>query len=77
MLVIRRRAGESLLVGGDVEVQVIEVSAGRVKLGIIAPQSVPILRKEIQLTNRQNAVAAIPVPAVRIAALASALRRTP
>ncbi len=54
MLVIRRRAGETLLIGDDVEIEILALTQSYVKLGIRAPQSVPILRKEIRLTNDQN-----------------------
>ena len=58
MLVIRRRAGESVLIGDGVEVTVIELMGTRVKLGIQAPTSVAILRKEIQLAALENIAAA-------------------
>jgi carbon storage regulator len=58
MLVIRRRAGEAILIGADVEIQVIEISPSRVKLGIVAPPEVLVLRKEIQLAREQNLAAA-------------------
>ncbi len=51
MLVIRRRAGESLIIGPDVEVRVLETSPGRVTFGIIAPPEVLILRTEIRDAN--------------------------
>jgi carbon storage regulator len=54
MLVIRRRAGESLLLGEDIEIEILEVGSTQVKIGIRAPQSVPVLRKEILLTGQQN-----------------------
>lgn len=54
MLVIRRRSGESLLVGDNVEIEILEVSGGQVKLGIRAPRDVSILRKEVYLTREQN-----------------------
>ena len=57
MLVIRRRSGESLLVGDTVEVEILEVSGGQVKLGIRAPRDVSILRKEVYLTREQNRAA--------------------
>jgi carbon storage regulator len=57
MLVIRRRAGEVLLVGDNVEIEVLELAGGQVKLGIRAPRSVVVLRKEVDLTRRQNQVA--------------------
>jgi carbon storage regulator CsrA len=56
MFVLRRRAGESLLIG-EVEVEVLEISATRVKLGILAPDSVAIVRKEVTLTREQNLTA--------------------
>lgn len=57
MLVIRRRAGESLLVGDNVEIEILEISGGQVKLGIRAPREVSILRKEVYLTREQNRAA--------------------
>ena len=58
MLVIRRRPGESILVGDDVEIQILEVGPTRVKLGIVAPQQVTVLRSESKLTKEQNLAAA-------------------
>lgn len=55
MLVIRRRAGESLLIGPDVEVRVLETSPSRVTFGIIAPAEVLVLRTEIRDANRAAA----------------------
>lgn len=57
MLVIRRRQGETLLIGDNVEVEVLELGAGQVKLGIRAPRQVPILRKEVRITSMQNRAA--------------------
>ena len=54
MLVIRRRPGESLLIGEDVEIEILETTSSQVKLGIRAPRSIPVLRKEIHLTREQN-----------------------
>lgn len=58
MLLIRRRAGEAILIGEEVEIQVIEIGPNRVKLGIKAAPQIPVLRKETQLTREQNRVAA-------------------
>ena len=58
MLVMRRRAGESLLLGEDIEIQVLQVSGTRVKLGIVAPPSVAIIRREVQITRDENQSAA-------------------
>lgn len=58
MLILRRREGESLLIGSDVEIEFLEVSCQAVKIGIKAPKQVSILRKELHLTQIQNRVAA-------------------
>ena len=58
MLVMRRRAGESIMIGEGIEIEVLEVTGTRVKLGIVAPDSVIIMRKEIQITRDENLSAA-------------------
>jgi carbon storage regulator len=59
MLIIRRRPGQSILIGDGVEVQILEAGSSRVKLGISAPASVSILRKETAETRAQNLTAAL------------------
>lgn len=62
MLVIRRRAGESVRVGSDVVVTVLEISANRVKLGFTAPAEVEVVRTEAEVARRQNLAAAAVLP---------------
>ena len=57
MLVLRRRVGETILVGGEVEIEVIEISRSRVKLGVRAPLHVPVVRKETVPIIRENQLA--------------------
>lgn len=59
MLVMWRRAGESLLVGDDIDVEVLEVRPHRVKLGLSVPEAIAIVRKEARLTRDENVAAAI------------------
>jgi carbon storage regulator len=63
MLVIRRRPGEVLVVGDNIEIEVLDSSPSYVKLGIRAPKSVMVMRKEIQITREQNLEAAHAVAA--------------
>jgi carbon storage regulator len=58
MLVIRRRSGETLLIGDEIEIEILETGNSHVKLGIRAPKQVVVLRKEIQITGQQNLAAA-------------------
>lgn len=62
MLVIRRRAGEAILIAGGIEIEVLETTSGRVKLGIRAPREIAVLRKEVQMTGLQNLTAARHLP---------------
>ncbi len=48
MLVLTRKAGESIRIGKDIDVVVLEVVNGRAKLGLSAPRSVPVRRSELR-----------------------------
>jgi len=74
MLVIRRRAGESLLIGDHIEVEILELSAGNAKIGIRAPREVTVLRKEVHLTQQQNRAASGGVSGEMLAALSRRFR---
>jgi len=54
MLVLTRRAGESITIGDDIIVTVIAASGGQVRLGITAPRSVQVLREEIYKVMREE-----------------------
>lgn len=47
MLVITRKKDESILIGDDIEIKIVNVDDGRVKIAISAPKEVTILRKEV------------------------------
>jgi carbon storage regulator len=75
VLVMRRRSGESFVIGDDIEIEVLEVSGARVKLGIVAPESIPITRKEARITRQENLRAARNVSPRIISSLLGNLRR--
>jgi carbon storage regulator len=54
VLVLRRRLGETISIGGDIEIEVIEISRTRVKLGVTAPKSVSVVRKETIAVAAEN-----------------------
>jgi len=62
MLRITRRAGERVIVGGDVVIEVLEVRGATVRLGIDAPRSVSIYREELWLEIKQENEAAASAP---------------
>ena len=47
MLVLSRKIGERIVIGENVTVMVLEVNGQRVRLGIIAPNDVPVHRSEV------------------------------
>lgn len=47
MLVLTRREGESLVIDGNIKVTVLSVKGGQVRVGIEAPQDIPIHRQEL------------------------------
>lgn len=59
MLILSRRAGESVTIGNDIKVKVVSVSGNQVRLGIEAPREVRVLREEILLAiEEENRAAA-------------------
>jgi carbon storage regulator len=72
MLVIRRRAGESVMIGQEVEVEILEICGHQVKIGIHAPREVLVMRKEVQWTCLENRAASRPTS---LAGMETVLRR--
>jgi carbon storage regulator len=54
MLALSRRVNESIMIGNDIEITVLEVKGDQIKIGITAPKSVPIYRKEIYLQIQES-----------------------
>ena len=77
MLILGRKAGESLTIGGDISITVLSVdSGGNVSLGIQAPKEMLILRSELQqaVSSNQEAAQSPSTPQL-LASLESAFRR--
>lgn len=49
MLALSRKKEEAIVINNDIEITILEVKGDQVKLGITAPKSVPIYRKEVYL----------------------------
>lgn len=47
MLVLSRKIGETLKIGDDIEIQILDVNRGQVRIGIAAPKQVNIVRSEL------------------------------
>lgn len=49
MLALSRKKGEALMINNDIEITVLEIKGEQVKIGISAPKSVPVYRKEVYI----------------------------
>lgn len=68
MLALSRKKDEAIIINDDIEITVIEIKGDQVKLGITAPKSVPIYRKEVYVqikdANKEAAAQKIDVAAL-------------
>jgi carbon storage regulator len=49
MLVLTRKGNQSIMIGDEIEVSVLAIMGEKVRIGIDAPRSVPVFRKEVYL----------------------------
>lgn len=54
MLALSRKKDEAIIINNDIEITVIEIKGDHVKLGITAPKSVPVYRKEVYLQIQES-----------------------
>lgn len=55
MLVLSRQRDETIMIGDDIEITVVDIRGDKVRLGISAPASVPVHRKEVyEAIKREN-----------------------
>jgi carbon storage regulator len=57
MLVLTRKTNQSIMIGDDIEVSVLAVSRDKIRLGITAPRDVPVFRKEVYLSIKDEQAA--------------------
>lgn len=66
MLALTRKAGQSIIIGSNIEITVVEVKGDQVKIAVNAPRELPVHRKEIyeqiQAENREAACLPEEVP---------------
>ena len=54
MLALTRKVDEGIIINGEIEVKVLDIQDGKVKLGIEAPKEMSIHRKEVYLSIEEN-----------------------
>lgn len=59
MLVLSRQRDETIMIGDDIEITIVDIRGDKVRLGITAPNSIPVHRKEVyEAIQRENREAA-------------------
>ena len=54
MLVLTRKSNQSIMIGDEIEVSVLAIMGEKVRIGIEAPRSIPVFRKEVYLDIQQD-----------------------
>ncbi len=54
MLVLTRKGNQSIMIGDEIEISVLAIMGEKVRIGIQAPRSVPVFRKEVYLEIQQD-----------------------
>jgi carbon storage regulator len=54
MLVLTRKSNQSIMIGDEIEVSVLAIMGEKVRIGIEAPRSIPVFRKEVYLEIRSD-----------------------
>ncbi len=78
MLILARKLNESIMIGDDVEIVVVEIKGDQVKLGIRAPRNVTVHRTEVYREIREQNTRAAKTPTPEsLDSLASLLKKRP
>ena len=54
MLVLTRKSNQSIMIGDDIEISVLAVMGEKVRIGIEAPRSVPVFRREVYVEINED-----------------------
>ena len=53
MLALSRKVNESIIIGNDIQVTILEIKGEQIKIGITAPKSVPVYREEVYVQIKE------------------------
>jgi carbon storage regulator len=74
MLILSRRLNECIMIGDEVEISVVDIKGDQIKLGIQAPRSIKIYRKEVYQAIQQENIAAVKAEPAALPSLDSLLK---
>lgn len=59
MLVLTRKPGEAIVIGDDIEIEIVAIGGGKVRVGITAPRTTSVHRKEVYVELKEGDVVEI------------------
>ncbi|MFC1545948.1 carbon storage regulator CsrA [Pseudomonadota bacterium] len=71
MLILTRKSGETITIGDDIQIRVLGVKGGQVRIGIDAPRNVTVNREEVHARVQAEGDAAVATPEAVLADAAS------
>jgi carbon storage regulator len=74
MLILARKIDESIMIGDQIEVSVVDIKGDQVKIGIAAPQNIKVYRKEVYLAIQKENIEAVKAKPDIIPALSDLLK---
>ncbi len=77
MLVLSRKRDESIIIGDDIVITVVDIKGEQVKIGVTAPKSVSIHRKEVYEAIQQENLAAARTEVQNLSGLVKVLQKKP
>ena len=69
-----RRAGETILIGDEIEIFIAHIGRSRVKVGIRAPRETLVIAREVKLVREENLAAAVTTPPAALSSLIARLQ---
>ena len=57
MLVLTRKSNQSIMIGDEIEISVLSIMGEKVRIGIEAPRTVPVFRKEVYVEIQEDRAA--------------------
>ena len=59
MMIMRRREGEKILIGDDIQIHIAHIGRNKVKIAISAPRELSIVAEEMKMVREENLAAAV------------------